>query len=149
MYLLFVLHCPTVSPEKKKMFLLTPLEAINRRTSWVCIFYHKSILSLDLFGILLNNNVVLFSHQQQNFFGSSRPEVFLQKGVLKIWSKFTGEHPCRSATSIKSFCKFIEIALRHGCSPENLLHIFRTTFPKNTSGRLLLISLTLLLEKSK
>ena len=33
---------------------------------------------------------------------------------------------------------FIEISLRHGCSPVNLLHIFRTPFPKNTSGRLLL-----------
>ena len=29
---------------------------------------------------------------------------------------------------------FIEIALRHGCSPVNLLHIFRTPFPKNTTG---------------
>ena len=28
---------------------------------------------------------------------SSRPEVFLWRGVLKIWSKFTGEHPCQSA----------------------------------------------------
>ena len=25
---------------------------------------------------------------------SSHPEVFLGKGVLKIYSKFTGEHPC-------------------------------------------------------
>ena len=31
----------------------------------------------------------------------------------------------------------IEIALRHGCSPVNLLHIFRTSFPRNTSGWLL------------
>ena len=31
-------------------------------------------------------------------------------------------------------CKFIEIILRHGCSPVNLLHIFRTPLPKNTSG---------------
>ena len=38
-------------------------------------------------------------------------------------------------------CNFIEIALRHGCSPVNLLHIFRIPFPKNTSGRLLLIIL--------
>ena len=29
---------------------------------------------------------------------------------------------------------FIEIVLRHGCSPENLLHIFRAPFPANTSG---------------
>ena len=27
---------------------------------------------------------------------------------------------------------------KHGCSPVNLLHIFRTPFPKNTSGQLLL-----------
>ena len=27
---------------------------------------------------------------------------------------------------------FIEIALRHGCSPLSLLHIFRIPFPKNT-----------------
>ena len=27
---------------------------------------------------------------------------------------------------------FIEIALQHGCSPENVLNIFRTPFPKNT-----------------
>ena len=69
---------------------------------------------------------------------SSHPEVFLRKGVLKICSKFTGEHPCRSAISIKLFYNFIEITLRHGCPPVNLLHIFRIPFPKNTSGRLLL-----------
>ena len=37
---------------------------------------------------------------------SSRPEVFLRKGVLKLCSKFTGKHPCRSVMSIKLFCKF-------------------------------------------
>ena len=37
------------------------------------------------------------------------------------------------------FGKVIEIALRHGCSPVNLLHIFRAPSPpKNTSRRLLL-----------
>ena len=35
---------------------------------------------------------------------------------------------------------FIEIPLRHGCSPVNLLHIFTTPFPKSTSGRLLEIA---------
>ena len=40
--------------------------------------------------------------------------------------------------SIKLQSNFIEITLRHGCSPVNLLHNFRTPFPKNTSGRLLL-----------
>ena len=36
---------------------------------------------------------------------SSPPEVFLGKGVLKICSKSTGEHPYQSV-----------ITLRHGCS---------------------------------
>ena len=48
---------------------------------------------------------------------SSRPEVFLVKGVQKICNKFTGEHPCRSVISIKLQSNFIEIILRHECSP--------------------------------
>ena len=59
------------------------------------------------------------------------PEVFLEKDVLKLCSKFAGEHPCQSATSVKLLCNF---ALWHGCSPVNLLDIFRIPFPKNTSG---------------
>ena len=72
-------------------------------------------------------------------FRSSRSEVLLRKGVLKICRKFTREHPCRSVISIKFLCNFIEIRLRHGCSPVNVLHILRTCFLKNKSGRLLLI----------
>ena len=50
---------------------------------------------------------------------------------LKICSKFTRKHPCQNRN-------FIEITLWHGCSAVNLLHVFRTRFPKNTSNRLLL-----------
>ena len=49
-----------------------------------------------------------------------------------------GEHPYRSEISIKLLCNFIEVILRHGCSPVNLLYIFKTPFLKNTPGRLLL-----------
>ena len=69
---------------------------------------------------------------------SSRPQEFLVKDVLKICSKFTGEHQCRSVISIKLLCNSIEITLQHGCSPVNLQHIFRTPFSRNTSGWLLL-----------
>ena len=69
---------------------------------------------------------------------SSPPEVLLGKVVRKICSKFTGEHPCQSVNSIKLPRKFIKITLQRGCSPVNLLHLFRTPFPKNTSGWLLL-----------
>ena len=38
-------------------------------------------------------------------------------------------------------CGFNKVALqlRHGCSPVSLLHVFRTPFPRNTSGWLLLL----------
>ena len=64
---------------------------------------------------------------------SSQSEVLLRRGVLKICSKFTG---CQSVVSIKPLCNFIETTLQHGCSPANLLHIFRTPFYKNISGGL-------------
>ena len=62
----------------------------------------------------------------------------LKKRCSEISSKSTGEHPCRSAILIKLQSNFIEISLQHGCSPLNLLHIFRTPLPKNTCGWLLL-----------
>ena len=71
-------------------------------------------------------------------FRSSHPKVFLRVGVQKICCKFTGEHPCRSAISIKLQSNFIDIVLWDGCSPVNLLHIFRPPFPRNTARRLLL-----------
>ena len=90
---------------------------------------------------LLYSNLVILLSQQMLFLPtgttasrSSRPEVFLTKNVLKICIQFTEEHPCRIVISIKILCNFIEITLQHGCSPINLLHIFRTSFPKNTSG---------------
>ena len=58
----------------------------------------------------------------------------------KICSKFTREHPCQSVISITLQSQFIEIILRHGFSPVNLLHIFRTPFDKNIYRGLLVNS---------
>ena len=79
-------------------------------------------------------------------FRSSPPEVFLRKSVLEIYSKFT-DHSCRSVISI-SYYHFIEITLRHECSPVNLLHIFGISFLKTTSGGLL-IDVSFHYEKKK
>ena len=65
--------------------------------------------------------------------------MFLKKLVLKICSKFTGEHSCQIVISIKLQNNFIEITLRHRCFPLPLLHIFRIPFSKHTSGELLLM----------
>ena len=72
--------------------------------------------------------------------------MFLRVGALKICSKFTGEHPWQSVISTKFLCKFIELTLKHGHSRVSLLHINRTPFPKNTSGRL---PLSLLFTREK
>ena len=48
-----------------------------------------------------------------------------KKDVLKIGSKFTGEHTYSSVILIKFCSNFIEITLQHWRSTVNLLHIFR------------------------
>ena len=99
----------------------------------------KTFVNRNVFIITLLVTVVFFLvRQNTHSVRSSRPEVFLRKGVLEIWSKFRGQHPCRIGSSVKLLCNFIETTLRHGCSPVNLLHIFRKPFSKNTSEGLLL-----------
>ena len=73
---------------------------------------------------------------------SSYRRYSFEKAVLKNFSIFTGKHLCWSIFLIKlrpfRLCTFIEIALRLGCFPLNLLHIIQILFPKNTCGGLLL-----------
>ena len=85
--------------------------------------------SLMEFPIRKNSNFIEITHRN----GCSPGK----KGVLKICGKFTGEHPCRYAISIKLLCYFNEITLWHRCSPVNLLQTFITLFPKNSFGQLL------------
>ena len=97
----------------------------------VCLFFFNEIIVLSR-----DENCRLVSRRA---YRSSQPKLFLGKGVLKICSKFTREHSCRSAISIKVQSNFNEITLWHGCSPVNLLHIFfRRAFLKIASRRLLL-----------
>ena len=45
-----------------------------------------------------------------------------EKAPQKICRKSTGEHPCRSVTSAKPPCSFIEVTLQRGPSPTNPPH---------------------------
>ena len=106
------------------------------------------ILTVNLFGFRIafhksdkkSSSFLLYCYGNGNdlvMVISTSLQVILGKVVLKLCSKFTGGHPCRSVISI-SICNSIEITLRHRCSPVNLLHIFRTPFSKNTYRELLL-----------
>ena len=63
-------------------------------------------------------------------------QIFLMVPLLNLNEKLLEKikFPCRSAISIKLQSNFIETTFRHGYSPVNLLHIFGTTFSKNTHG---------------
>ena len=124
------IHGKTSVPESlfNKGVGLRPSTLLKRHSSTAVFLWIYNKFLITTFSQILS----------ESFFRSSHTEPFWRKDILKICSKFTGEHPCRSVISIKLPCNFIETTLRHGCSPVNLLHIFRTPFTKNTSGGLLL-----------
>ena len=64
---------------------------------------------------------------------STPPEVFLAKRVMKIRSKFTGQHLYQSVISIKLQSNFVQVALQYECSPVNLLAAhFQNTFSQES-----------------
>ena len=98
-----------ISTNRKRFTIFSFSKNINNSIHW----YLKNVVCIRFFNI--------------NY--SDTTQMQPARGVLKkICSKITVEHLCRSAILIKLFYNFIEIALRHGCSPVNLLHIFRTPF---------------------
>ena len=56
---------------------------------------------------------------------SSRPEMFLGKDVLQIFSTFTGQHPCRSAISRNHTLAWVLSWI--------FAAYFQKPFPKNTA----------------
>ena len=76
-----------------------------KRKTFYDIAYPQSNQIIINYLSYINQNETEFSPR------TSHPEVFLEKGVLKICSKYTGEYPCRSVISIKLQSNFIEITL--------------------------------------
>ena len=108
-----------------------------------CLVKSIFIPHFDISPLLINNGILFLTASISNnilllpmtigiftifILQMQPPRVVLRKGVLKICTKFIGEHTWRSVISVKLLCNFIEITLRHGCSPVNLLHIFKTPF---------------------
>ena len=79
-----------------------------------------------------------FSKQKQPF------RSVLRKRRSENMQQIFRRTPMPKCDFIKLLCDFIEITLLHGCSPVNLLHIFRAPFYKNTSEWLLLLIKTII-----
>ena len=85
------------------LFYSTCNKDLQRLIYWQCLSCQYDPLSLIEPFIckkyfLVNGDCLLLLTDR-----SSHPEVFLRKGVLKICSKFTEEHPCRSMISKKGY----------------------------------------------
>ena len=84
---------------------------------------------------------VLRWYQFWNLFALVYLSLILNQLFLCVTFQYPSEPAIQRCSWEKVIWKhayFIKIVLRHGCSPVNLLHIFRTSFFKINSGRLLL-----------
>ena len=77
--------------------------------------------------------------KRYHIFQKQSSRGFLRKEYSENMHQIYRRTPMPKCDFNKVACNFIEIALRHGCSPVNLLHIFRTPFYKNSYEGLLLI----------
>ena len=85
--------------------------------------------------------------------------ILLMEDKTNLWgrrkqivSNYIQKQPSRGVNKKKSNLKIciIEITLRHGCCPGNLLHIFKTPFTRITSGGLFLyVILDVILDGKK
>ena len=121
--------------QENKAWIWSPL---LKKTLFFCTVIFNSFETNVPLSYSMNTSEKFWFSDVLRRYRSSRPEVFLEKGVLKICSKFTGEYPYQNTISIKLQSNFIEITLLHGCSSVNMLHIFRTAFLRDVSGWLLL-----------
>ena len=75
---------------------------------------------------------------QSDFMWKQPPKGVLRKRCSENMQQIYRRTPIPKCDFNKVALRLIEVTLRHGCSPVNLLHIFRTPLTKNTSGRMLL-----------
>ena len=98
-------------------------------------FFHvfPSVI-LNFCFILVAFNTVIWA----SLFSAYRLKLQKQptRGVLRKSCSENMQQIFRRTSTPK--CDFVEILLRHGYSPVNLLHIFRTFFLRNSSSGLLL-----------
>ena len=57
-----------------------------------------------------------YSFSNRRILRSSHPELFRRKGILKMYNKFTGEHPCQSVISIKLLKQLYKFTGEHPCT---------------------------------
>ena len=83
-------------------------------------------------------NISVFSLNKQKQSLRDVPRKRYSENMQQIYRETPMPKCDFNKVALQIYSNFIEIALRHGCSSVNALHIFRTPFLKNSSGWLLL-----------
>ena len=124
----FVLHISTiVSICWEKAFKVWVCKTITHCCCCCFLIFKGFALSRLLAVVFLR----IWNMQMQPFRGEPRKRC--SENMHQIYRRIP-----RSNCNFQLQNSFIEIGLWHGCSAVNLLHVFRTPFSKNNSGRLLL-----------
>ena len=95
---------------------------------WCNVFFQK------LFHRVGIGLITWYNFQKQSSIGVLRKRC--SENMRQIYRRIP--MPTLFNSTLFNFSSFIELALRYGCSPVNLLHAFKISFFKNTYGRLLL-----------
>ena len=74
----------------------------------------------------------------QNYYNHKMQRCILRKRCFEKMQLINRRTPIPKCDFNKVASNFIIYILQNGCSPVNLLHMFRVPFPKKTSGGLLL-----------
>ena len=111
------------------MFEVFELEVKNYLVVSCCFRGHlwKFMSTKSILPILVLCHMFRFWKERLCNYTSSRPEVFLWKGGLKICGKFTEEQPWGSVISVRLRSIFIEIALRAWVFPCKFAAYFQNT----------------------
>ena len=90
----------------------------------------------------------MFRSIKEGNYRSSHQRCSIKKGVLRNFSKFTGQYLCQSLFFNKVAglrpATLLKKSLWHRCFPLNFVKFLRTPFLQNTSGRVLLQLLLLI-----
>ena len=106
-----------------------------------CILYEESRRVIDPRNIPQRKMRILkkINNPRATLHQTMRPEAALRRcSQEKLSGNMQQIYRRTIMPKCNLLCNFIEITLRHSCSPVNLLHIFKTPFPKNTYEELFL-----------
>ena len=97
-------------------------------------------MQIDSFALLALASIIVLLESTLNSLYQKQPSSgVLRKRCSENMQQIYSRTPMSKCDFNKVACNFIEVTFWHGCSSVNFPQIFRTPFPKNASGRLLLL----------